>query len=274
MPVWKFVIGIVEEEISPGVGLGASADLQQTVYNLEIIAGVGLGADAENNIEAFEAIYPGVGLAAAEVNNIEASEEIFPGVGLSPGVANFNWAGWLAAYTGRYTTLYYFTLTGSADGVADITIPMSTFNYRLRDGDPGYLQVTLPGVEYADAIAARSNGEMVVEMAFAVDGVEHHREELARIDLEEIRVDEGTTSRTITLTGHRTESWSAKIVTLAGITYKAEYGGKRRVRCAEPDMYLRPGDTVRVGSESWTAGYVQTVIGNRVKWMEVVEADA
>lgn len=261
---------VVNETIEPGVGLSESVDVFD--YTPVIAPGVGLSGGIVPLLEAENPVAPGVGLGAVVAASVEFNTVITPGVGFSGAQSNFNWKQWLDTYRGRYISKYYFTLTGAADGVADVEIPISSFSYRTRDGDPSYLQVVVPGIAYSAQIAARSNGDLRVEMAYFIDGIQHHREILAEVDLESIRVDEGAFSRSISLTGHRTGSFSAKIVTLYGVSYRAEYGGKRRVRCAEPDMYLRPGDTVNDNAESWVVGQVSTAAGRGVKWMEVVEA--
>ncbi len=113
---------------------------------------------------------------------------------------------------------------------------------------------------------------MIVEMAYLIEGVEQHREQLARVDLENVRVDKGTRNRSATLSGHRTETWGAQIVTLRGITYQSDYNGLIRIRCAMPDLWLRPGNTVNAGDETFVAGQVLTAMAKKTQWMEVVEA--
>ena len=169
---------------------------------------------------------------------------------------------------------YYCVLTGLADGLSNIEIPIATLQSRLRQGDPSYIAVTIPGMNYASAISARSNGEIVIYKSIVYQGTEYQREELARVTLESIRTDEGGKSKTITLSGHKNQTHIAKAVALAGVTYRSlQESGKLSFRCAEPDLYLRPGDTCNYGDDSFTAGLVQYVISPKSQSMTVTEAD-
>ncbi|KKL23055.1 hypothetical protein LCGC14_2429240 [marine sediment metagenome] len=228
------------------------AAASETIYEVEVEDGVGFDDPVDPDL----------------TSDMVVSDE----VGLGETAAVLNWAQWLAIYGSRVTARYYFTLTGTPDGLEDVVLPLSSFQYRLRDATPSYLQVVIPRITDAAVIAARANGDMIVEMAYLIDGVEQHREQLARVDFENVRVDKGTKNRSVTLTGHRTETWGAQIVTLTGITYQADYNGLTRVRIAMPDLWLRPGDTVHVGDEEFVAGQVLTAMSGKTQWTEVVEA--
>ncbi len=168
---------------------------------------------------------------------------------------------------------YLCTLTGGPDGVADLAVPISSFQGRLRSGDPSWLSVVTPGVALADAIAARSHGDIVVRMAKCTgDGTIYHTEEIARATLEDVRIDEGGRSQAITLSGHKTLTYTNKVVDLRDVTYRRQDGGLRTLRCATPDMYLRPGDTVSHGGTSYVAGLITYTISLDLQQMEVSEA--
>ncbi len=257
-------VGTNWPEIVAGIGIQAEVGTNWP----EIVAGIGI--QAEVVVEQEAVIVAGIGVEA--VVTTEAYPVVIAGIGIEAEVAVFNWAEWIAIYGSRFTARYYCTLTGAPDGLADIELPMSSFQYRLRDNTPSYLQVVIPRIDDAQDIADRSNGDLLVEMAYLVDGVEQHREQLARVDLDPPRSDEGTRRQSITLSGHRTETWGAQIVTLRGITYQGDYNGLIRIRCAMPDLWLRPGDTVHAGDETFVAGKVLTAMSKKTHWMEVVEA--
>ena len=191
-------------------------------------------------------------------------------------ISAFNWTKWLAANIDRAIERYYFTLTGDADGATDIEIPISSFQARKRSGEATYLSVVIPDFAgQAAAVSARSNGEMVIELAYLIDGEESVREEILRADLEDIRTDEGPTNRAITLTGHKTQSFGSKIVTLENPVYKNVTSGKITYRFAKMDPYLNPGDTCRVGDDEFEVDYIvymASVSNDRAyKMMEVRE---
>jgi hypothetical protein len=169
---------------------------------------------------------------------------------------------------------YFFTLTGSPD----VEIPIASFQCRLRSGDPTYLAVTVPYTEeYAAAISARPDGEMVIEMALVMVGVEYVRSEIVRANLENIRLDQGPINATITLTGHKTVTSTPHAITLVNPVYRSVTDGAVRLRFAEPHLYLRPGDTVTCDDDTFTADLISIFIGasdggNITKSMEVAEA--
>jgi len=182
----------------------------------------------------------------------------------------YNWSEWLNTYESRVVRRYYFTLTGAADGLADVEIPIESWNARHRSGESSYLSVVIPGMDQSAAISARSHGDMLLEMAYVVAGVEALREELLRVALEDIRTDEGGVNESITLTGHRTETYEAKVVDLRNVSYRNLDDGTLRYRCS-PDLYLKPGDTCRYGTDEFTASLVSYVVDSVQEWMEVAE---
>jgi len=160
----------------------------------------------------------------------------------------------------------------SASGLADVVLPMSFFQGRLRSGDPSFLSMIIPGLDYADDIADRADGTLRVYMVKTYRDGNRIMENLAAADLDDIRVDQGAMNQSITLSGYRTETYSPKTVRLTGASYKMIYDGKKRYRC-QPDLYLRPGDTVVIGEDSFTADVITWAIGNVTEIMEVAEAE-
>lgn len=180
-----------------------------------------------------------------------------------------------AADPSKVQVIYLFTLTGSADGESDITIPISSCQMRRRDGDPTYMSVVVPDYDaYSEAITARSNGQMVLKKGVRFSDGSIQVEEIARVDLEDIRLDKGPRNRSISLTGHRTVSTNdPNVVTLSGASYRNVTDGQRRFRC-EVDLWLRPGDTAEIEGESFTVGFISYTIGKAEEVMEVVEAES
>lgn len=180
----------------------------------------------------------------------------------------------VVTFTTEHADVYYlFTLTGDADGTTDIEIPIKSFQGRLRSGDPSYLSVVIPGMERSAEITARSNGDLVIEMAYKLEGVFIQREEIARVTLEDIRIDQGSTNQSITLSGHKTETYSGKAVTITqSPTYYNLTAGKVRYRFPTANMNLNPGDVVTVGTDVFTAGLITYTIGVASQQMEVSEA--
>jgi len=183
------------------------------------------------------------------------------------------WAAWISANGDRLTYLYYFVLTGDADGTTDVTIPISSFQARRKSGAPTFLSVVAPGLDYQDDIGNRTNGEMQVHLAYILDGVEQYREIIVRADYEEMRVDEGGRNKSITITGHKTESFTSKSMDLRDVVYVSDDDGLYNYRCASLDIYLNPGDTARYDGNEITVNQIVYYVAVGQQSMNVNESE-
>jgi hypothetical protein len=170
-------------------------------------------------------------------------------------------------------TTYTLTLTGEADSTTDLTLPMASFSSRLRSGNTSYLQVSVPNARaYAAEIAARPNGELVVERGLRWSDGAVEVSEIARGTLSRIDIDTGARSSTASLqAGGTTTNSAPKTVALAGVSYKANSNGSRRVR-SSIDNTLRPGDTATYDGETMVVGDLVHVVSSRQGYMELTEA--
>lgn len=175
--------------------------------------------------------------------------------------------------------IYTCTLTGDGESpaVSDLTLPMSSFQGRMRDGDPSYISAVIPNcMIYADDILARQNGDIVIKKGYRFQDGSTQLEEIARVDFESVRIDKGSHSASATISGHKTiSSTSVKTVTVEGVSYYClQADGKRRVR-ALLDLFLRIGDTCVYGtgvSDYMTVGYITYTVSTNQTIMEVTEA--
>ena len=161
--------------------------------------------------------------------------------------------------------IFYCILTGAADGLDDVYLPISSFQARVRDGDPSYLSCVIPdSVTYEAEITARPNGEIVILKGFRMDDGTEQMEEIIRVDYESLQVDQGARSASAIITGHKTiTSSSPKDWTVQGVSfYGLQTDGKRRVR-ADLDLFLRVGDTCIYG----TGGNDYFVVGLITYWV-------
>lgn len=243
------------------------------VHEEEIIEGLGAGEEEEGAQVHEEEIADGLGVGEAVAGAQVHEEEITEGLGLGAEAEAFNFGAWLRANKDLCTIRYIFTLTGTADGKVDIELPIQSFQSRWRSGNPTYLQVVIPAITaYASYVNDRPNGELKIDMAYFYKGVEALREQLLLVDMEEIRLDQGFRSESITLVGHKTETYTAKTVALTGVTYRYEAGGYVKLRTAVPNLYLRPGDTVIYDTDEFVADLITLWIDQRQTMMEVSEA--
>lgn len=173
-------------------------------------------------------------------------------------------------------TIYLFTLTGAEDATTDIEIPIRSVQARLRSGTPTYLQIVIPGLAAAQAINDRPNGTMQVDIAFLKQGVISQRNNIIEANLEDIRIDEGPVNKSITLTGHKQETYTQKSITLAGQIYTGTINGETRYRFAVPNVYLHPGDEVTIGDDTFDANVISYFInarpGGMTTQMEISES--
>jgi hypothetical protein len=119
---------------------------------------------------------------------------------------------------------------------------------------------------------------MVIELGYYLSGVEALREEIVRVDLENVGVYQGSRNQSITLSGHRTQTPPAKAMTLTDPIYKSVYNGVTTYRFGLIDPYVRPGDTLTVGSDTFTVGMITYTVsvssgGSVQQSMEVKEEE-
>lgn len=173
--------------------------------------------------------------------------------------------------------VYLLVLTGAADGLAEVTLPLASFDARWKDGEPSYLSAVVPNAyAYAQAIADRPNGDLVLRRGVRLPDGRFQTAEIGRVNLDTIADDRGGRSASITLSGHKTESAATgKTVTLRGVSYRHTGTGPRRYRCA-PDTFLRPGDTAEFPElgESMVVGSLSYSVSAGRETLEVTEAEA
>lgn len=161
--------------------------------------------------------------------------------------------------------IYRCILTGAADGTTDLTLPMKSFQARLRDGDPSYLSCIIPdSITYATLVAARPNGEIIIYSGYLFDDGTEQLEEIIRADYESLQINRGANSDSLTVSGHKTiTSSSPKEWTVTGISFYGQTAeGKRRIR-ANFDQFIRCGDTCIYG----TGGNDYFIVGAITCWV-------
>jgi len=175
--------------------------------------------------------------------------------------------------------IYRCILTGAENELDDLIMPMSGFSATVRDGDPSYLQCTIPaGSDYLDAVLLRTDGDIVVKCGYVMaDGTEY-LEEIVRVNYENMRVERAVPEDKMTISGTKTRTLNqSKEWTLQGTSYYTiNEEGKRRVR-GTLDFNLRCGDILTYGDEAGdylTVGAITYAVAARpaMEYMEVEEA--
>lgn len=270
-------VGDATEGISLTDGIGGAVNLNDNVdgstLNEILQESIGISDEIEPFFEYDGKEVEAAGLSVVAIYSSEINAIIENISGFGDHLDAFNWSEWLTNNLDRAVARYYCTITGSADGETDIEVPISSFQARKQTGSSTYLSVVIPGIDYLDAISARANGEMVIEMAYLIGGVESIREEILRADIEQINYYRGTGSRSVTLIGHFAQTFVAKETRLYNPVYAQRADGDLSYRFAVPDLYVNPGDTVRVGDDAFTADAVLYMVsaGGGQTVMEVQE---
>lgn len=183
-----------------------------------------------------------------------------------------NWFS-ISALSKSYDALYSCILTGTPDGLSDITLPMSSFSARIRTETPTYCGVIVPNaILYTDSISARPNGQLVVK--FYTSGQSGYYE-VVRVDLESIAYDTGVKNSSLSLSGHITKTYSdPKTVDMTGLIFQEslQANGLMRIKTSV-NFLINPGDTVEWnnGSSSIVAGLITINVG-KTAYMDITEA--
>lgn len=171
-------------------------------------------------------------------------------------------------------TIYTLTLTGAANGLADITIPMASFQTRLNEGGVHYLSAVIPNSRrWADAISARDLGQWIVRKGYRLQGGAESLSEIVRVGFTSLGWSRGSSGDSATIYGNETVPVVAsKSVTVTGVQYESlDTSGKRRVRC-DVSKDLAPGDWCIWPGGSMQVGGIVHYVGAKMGFMEVAES--
>jgi hypothetical protein len=264
--------GFIDSNISENIGLDDTISGAGGILFADFIDTTGLDDIVNGWREHERDITDGAGINDHITGGIQTEHELSDIAAFNDSISCLNWSEFLRDNQFDFIVRYFCTLTGAADETSDLELPIQSFQARKRDGEATYLSVIIPGWDYSQQIADRSNGQLIIDMAYYVGSVEQLREEILKVDLDNIRTDQGPRNRSITLSGYRTESFGNQIATLTDAIYKYTSGGIRRFRFAIPDPWINPGDTLRVGDDEIRVGYITYAVSDRYRSMEITEA--
>ena len=257
-------------------GLGLSARAGATFGNhFKAAAILGLSATAGRNIEISRGGQAGLGLSAVAGRNIERTKSCQAGLGFSATAGAFNFTRWMAANAHRAIYSYFARITGDGDGLDDFEfVGLKSFQFRRRSGEPSYLAIVIVfSNEAQNAITARKHGQIIVDMVATVGESQSLREELTRADFDSVRSDKGPSSKSLTLTGYKTQTFGANRIALQDVMTETTLDdGRLQYRCARPDFYLRPGDTAIHGPDEIVVGSITCIVSPVSQSMYVQEA--
>lgn len=148
-----------------------------------------------------------------------------------------------AGTAGDAQIIFRCILTGAANGLDNLDLPMSSFQARVRSGTPSYLSVVVPGLDHIEAISARQNGQILIRKGFRLPSGSELLEEILRVNYDSMQIHQGAQSTTAIIAGYKTSTlrtskeWEVRNVSFYGL----QADGKRRIR-ADFDLFLRVGD--------------------------------
>jgi len=236
------------------IGVNLSAPAFENITDLSTDISLNINTTAFNNVNTLsgDMIYSIISTTFENVNTLSLNS-----------INNFKL---------KFSDVYYiFTLTGAANGTTDIEIPITSFQCSMRNDNPTFLQVVVPSMDYADEITNRSDGTIKIDMAYKKDNNFILRETIVEADLEDIIQYKGMSSQSIALNGYKTETYSNKSITLPSSNYRSIENGKYRHRLSQPNISLRPGDTVTISGDTFVANVITYYISVENKTMEISE---
>jgi len=200
-------------------------------------------------------------LSAAPNENEYATPFIMTALMVAAVQDNDAWLAFIRSQGSFAQKLFFCTITGAANGLPDITVPISSFQSRRRSGTPSYLQAVVAGVGCYEGITLRPDGDILISMAYRINGVTMFQEVIARANMGSIDFYGGGKSQSVTLSGAKQTTYSSgKTVALSNVVQSSFVSGKWRARMAVPDLYLNPGDTVIVDGGTFTADLITTTV--------------
>jgi hypothetical protein len=182
----------------------------------------------------------------------------------------------LYAIAGQWISTHYRCyLTGAADALTDLELPISSFQTRLAASPVprAYLAVIVPGVDsYIDAINARANGRLKVDRIYNYLDGSLSTFQMANVPFDTLNTNQGGRSgMTGTLTGfEETGAITAQAITLADPATRSSDNGGIRYRC-RLDPRVRPDDTVTINGETFAVESVIHIVDAKTAIMEVKE---
>ncbi|TWI68567.1 hypothetical protein LZ24_02540 [Desulfobotulus alkaliphilus] len=183
---------------------------------------------------------------------------------------------WLKHRARSAQRVFVCVITGTANGLEDLEIPISSLQYRLYGHGGSYLSVVIPNaVQNTAAITARKGGQIVLYQGIRYADGSRDLAEMARAGKINIRHDTGGRNSSVTLTaGERLSfSFDPAIPKRSGplISTALQADGQTRIRCA-PVFGLFPGDTVQTPQGNYVAERISVSVGRNQATMEILTA--
>ena len=167
--------------------------------------------------------------------------------------------------------IYTLTVTGAADNVDDVTIPISSWQATSQASPrKSYVQAVIPAAgQYLDMLTDRKNGDLVIKQGFRFADGTSKTEEIVRAAFERMQYTRGPSRLTATVSGYSVGYQLQKDTrSLEGVRSVSLSNSKYRVRC-KSDLFLRPGMTAAIDDASFTVSYINYYVSGKDRFCEV-----
>jgi hypothetical protein len=164
--------------------------------------------------------------------------------------------------------IYICIITGAADGLEDIEVPIEFFSASINTGLPSYLTVVIPAVdEFEIEALARKNGDIVIYNGFRFSTGAEQVEEIARGTIASYQKSIGGRKASLVVSGYKDIPLGTPKERNAVKVSKFDMlaTGKRTIT-AELDLFLRCGDTYIYGdggTDYITVGTIEYTVNLR-----------
>lgn len=228
------------------------------------IIGWGLNDYNQSNPSAFiDVMLPATPISSLDVQISAVVPVVFGGM------VTVDWASMIDPIVAQ--EIYTLELTGSEDGLDDITIPISSWQATNRAAPrQSYVQAVVPASgPYISEIESRSNGDLVIKQGYRFSDGTTKTEEIARSRLNSVRYDRGPERVTLTLSGRKEglQAYNGTRV-LQEVRSISMTNGRHRVRC-KVDLFLRPGMQAVANGKAFTVSYINYYANGTDRFCEV-----
>ena len=168
--------------------------------------------------------------------------------------------------------IYTCTLTGAANGLDDILLPMESFQFRLYAHGGSHLSVVVPDADMA-GISARLAGQIIVRQGWRTSDGDEKLLEMARAGRIHYQRTLGPGSSLLTITAGESVTFSfdpgvPKAVTRL-ISRSMLPDGTWQFR-TPPIFGLYPGDAVQIEGQPWHVTRISVAVGSRRQTMDIL----
>jgi len=249
------MIYIVNGSIVQSNGVGGTLILNGSLLQLPVESGIDVLIDVPETTISISIDNPIVGIG---VSVLMPSTDIT--LSLEPTILIFSLS--------DLTTSYKLILTGIEDNTTDLTIPMMSFSCFKGDITNTYVFITTPMLD-ADDIISRYNGRLIIKMLYKKDGSIIQEEPIIETAFNRLSMYDNF----IQIVGKQSYGlYTSAHITLSNYSIHSVENNKHTFTFVEPNIYVKPGDTITVGDTTFIAGNINYSINNVSQDMQIVEA--